>query len=335
MSLFSQKQTVPQDSFLESEAIIKTMQDDIDALNGITRPKASSSKPDADPMKVSADKDTKQTNSAQNPFMQTDTTKTPTVEMDTPKQNVSRPTPSTSHIPMISFVILIILILAGGAYYFATTRSMPETPGNDIETAEQQNTVTETPQESAPIFSKETPNYLPIDTTQTTPESIRELLRKTARDSAALGSTKPVEFILTDESNNPLSFASFATMSGMTLSSPVMNTLGGKFSLFMFTDQGSTHAGISVETTDKQASLDALMQKESSLAQDLSPLFLGDSATKTENVFAATTYKNIPVRFLNLHPETMLSIDYSATDTHVVVGTSMKTHRAIIDTVNR
>lgn len=238
---------------------------------------------------------------------------------------------NSSHTVRNSIIfILCILALAGGAYYFYTiTRNIPETAPATPSAA----TSTDPIAPGTPLFSVDAPNYLPLDINSTTPASLKVTLTQTAKQVAGLKSEKPVEFFITDSNNNPLSFAAFAKIAGITLSQPTLAVLNDTFSLFIYTNNQSPSIGLSIETKDGVTLQKTLRQDEAMLVQAMTPLFLGEVPSKITGTFRDGTYRNIPLRFMNIDPASGLSTDYAIKGKHLIIGTSMNTHHALLDLI--
>ncbi len=227
---------------------------------------------------------------------------------------------------VLSFLVTLIILasIGGGGYYFIHTRNI------DVYSLLGKTPIQETPKL---LFSSEKPNYLPLDSSISTPQAFQTLLAQTAQQVTSLKSTKPIEFFVTDANNKPLSFREFSKLSGIQLSSATLNALGDTFSLFVYTDGQRTNIGLSITIKDVTALKESFKQEEPSLIQSLTPLFLNNSPTVTTKTFSDGSYKNMPLRYLNLREDTSLSIDYAITTTHLIIGTSMKTHHALLDIV--
>ena len=226
----------------------------------------------------------------------------------------------------LSFLVALIIVasIGGGGYYFIRTRNI------DVSFL-----LGKTPiqQPQRLLFSTEKPNYLPIDATINTPQAFQTFLIQTAQQATALKSTKPLEFFLTDTTNKSLSFTEFAKLSGIQFSAATLGALGDAFSLFIYTDGQHTNTGLSITLKDGIALKESFRQEEPLLTQSLKPLFIGNSPTVETRTFNDGFYKKTPLRYLNLREDTSLSIDYAITDTHLIIGTSMKTHHALLDIV--
>lgn len=343
MSLFAKTDADSKKSAVIDDSAIRTMQDDLDAIDGIIS-QTSFVQEDAGETKTQS---ASQTNSGQqsgsmsntNPFISQEKTQSaedstkPLYTKEDPVSEYANPTPNITikgsaqpETPklIISLVIAIILISIGGIYYFLTTRSV------SLDTQPETATTGDS-QKSSALFSVDMPNFLPIDTMHSTPESIQAVLLQTAQQTTSLNSARPIEFIITDTDNNPISFASFSKLANITLSQATIVSLGEKFSLFIYTSNGTPHIGLTIDIKDKTVIQEAMRQEEASLARSLSPLFLNDRPTETPMVFSDGTYANIQLRYVNLNKDTHLSVDYAITDRRLVIGTSMETHHALLD----
>jgi hypothetical protein len=316
---------------------IKTMQDDIDILKGIVREKPAQqevfsqklSPKTVNPFGQIAGK-TIENKIISKPIDQAFLSK---VTPEIPQSNFSsipREASSMSLLMKLS-VVFVVLLFIGGGYYFITTRTVVSNEPT-ASSPHQSLPITPTPSpDTSSSFSAQNPNYLSIDTASITPESLKTLLSQTALQVASISSTKPVEFILTDTKNNPVSFTSFAQFMNMKISPSITNALGDTFSLFIFTENNHAHLSFALAIKDTHTLQTKLSQKENYLEGDLNPLFLGDVPTKPQEVFASNTYSGVPIRFINIHPETLLSVDYSIVKQQLLLSTSKKTHRATID----
>lgn len=333
MSFFSKKVATRQENSEYSGIIIKTMQDDLNAFNNITLKENSSPQTTTPQFTVSKPVQGKVNNIPEatfinkNPFTsQEQFIDTPplftnqTQEIKIEKEAISPIQIYSSPLKLIiSFIILIVLTSVGGIYYFIIMRGP--------------NTVQNTIKGTLGLFSTESANYLSINTNTSTPKIVQTILSQTAQSASTFNSVKPLEFLITDASNIPLSFTSFAKFSGIKLSQTTLNSLGDTFSLFIYTNNHISNIGISIEIKDKMILQESLKKEEPTLIQTLSPLFLGNAPTQFTGSFNNGVYKNISLRYINIHPDTSLSLDYAITDKYLIIGTSMETHHALLDSI--
>jgi hypothetical protein len=344
MSLFSKKPSVRQNDFSNSNMIIKTMQDDINALEKTIYPENPTSENTSSqfspPIQAPIQNTHPTTPVSQSPFIMEELTRE---EQPSPhnKPQESLPHIMTDSIDIKKFlslkttlllIVCIVLISIGGIYYFITTRvTSDQTPS--IQQPIIDTTQLKTNPTPITLFSTESPNYLSLNTQTSNPQSIRDTLIQTAKQAVDIQNNKLIEFLVTDENNTPLSFEKFASLSNISLSQSVVSLLGEAFSLFVYVDNQTPHIGLSITLKDKNQLQMAMKQEEPHLIQELSPLFLDDTPTISIGIFNNGIYKNTALRFINLHPETSLSLDYAILENNLVIGTSMSMHHALLDFV--
>jgi hypothetical protein len=247
--------------------------------------------------------------------------------------------------------ILTLILFVGGAYYFWTTRNAStqyadsgaaavDSPDSDVSPEEeasaddrQEEKNTET--SSVPFFSADKPNYLPVPKESFTPSGIQKLLKDTSAQLTSSGIRTPIEFIVTDQENGPILLADFAKASDLSFPDQLLDSLNGKFSLYLYIDQGSARTGLLAEAKDGIVLKNILLKEEPSLATKVKPLFLGDELQRASGAFGDSTYRGIPVRFLNVNEPKTLSVDYAVVNNKLVLATSKNTGRAILDYVVR
>lgn len=353
MSFFSKKPLENTKISVDTSMLIKTMRDDLNTVSGVVYQEGSSLKQNYSqvPVKNTVQKevsiDTNQNEPInENPFISQEQTQniessSLTVETapeihalamnsDTSIANNPDDKARISKIVIIS-IILIVLISIGGIYYFIKTRSTPvvDSQQNKEPIVQQEQPPVE--KEKLPLFSADTPNYLPIDALNSTPQSMGTLLVETAQQVADLNETKPVEFILTDTTNTPISFTLFTQLFGINFSQKTLLSLNDTFSIFIYTNNHVPRVGVSVEIKDKNTLQEATLQEEPTFIQTIAPLFLSESPLQATSVFHDGKYKDVPLRYMNINPDTNLSIDYAIINQHFIIGTSMETHHALLD----
>lgn len=240
-------------------------------------------------------------------------------------------------------VILLIAISGIGIYYYPTIRqsvaptNTTPAPESTVEiaTTEQETGASEsTPEPSAPvapIFSTENPNRLQIDLATADAKSIKETLNKNAADIKDSGLTAPVEFIVTDLQNNPISFANFAAMSGIKLPKNVLALLENDFSIYIYNNNSIISIGLIIGSSQKIALQNALLKTEATIGNDLEPLILHSNYKLITTPFGKNTYKDYAIRYQNIISPQELSIDYAVDAKHLLIGTTKATIEVLID----
>lgn len=283
--------------------------------------------PQEKPQKKAADQ------KSYSPFLNTAPPQQPTYEPKEPKKEVKKSPKKPIKWGKILFMIVIFIVIVaslGAGYYFWMTRQTAVVPPIDEPPVIDEPIVIDEPQSK---YSIDNPNYLSIDSESSTSSSIQELLSTTATEIVNEKITKPVEFIITDTDNDPVAFSIFSILYGLDLSS-VLDSLDEEFSLFIYPDSLNNRVGLAVNIKDATSIKTAMTAKEKTLIKDLSPLYLGIAPNPITQTFSDSTYKNVEIRYVNINPSETLSVDYTISETQLIIGTSKNTLRAIIDKLN-
>ncbi|MFZ2299695.1 MAG: hypothetical protein WAW00_01000 [Candidatus Moraniibacteriota bacterium] len=230
--------------------------------------------------------------------------------------------------------VIIILFVSGGAWYFFsdTLRGLWETAPVP-EAAEQSDVTPEIPAPKPLPFSLDTPNYLPINTEVVSPEDIRKTFSQAADRIRTAGIASPVEFLVTDQNNNPLAFSRFAFLLGLDLDPELLALIDETFALYAYDDAGRARLGLVLTLTDTPAAATAITKTETGLPYALQPLILEtELAVSRSLVFRTSAYDRFSVRFANIDSIRAVSLDYVLDENRWYVGTSKDTLRAMLDT---
>lgn len=344
---------------------LHTMRDDLNAVQGISSPSKENLPPDVPgpPAKETVPADGKNLNipkyadasKAYSPFLNPSApiSKQPDQndsaikkfsyslkdEGQSPDQGHKKPL-NWGKIFLISASILTVLLLMAGGYYFWITRkiAVPPPVSNPISNPPEEKPVII---ENREKFSLEKPNYLSIDIENSTPESIQQLFIQTASGIKESGISVPVEFVITDQNNNPVAFSIFSIFSGMKLSSALDN-FNEEFSLFIYLDpsageanQKNARLGLAINLKDEQKAVAAMSAKEKTLATDLSFLLLDNDILMAGGIFKDNIKNGVPIRYVNFYAGGSLSIDYAFTDSRLIIATSKNTMWAILDKISQ
>lgn len=264
------------------------------------------------------------------PFLNASPPKKPTYEPKEEEKKPSRKDVKWGKILFASIVVVAILALAAGGYYFWITRKTPALPPIEEPPIEEP-VIVEEPQGK---YNTDSPNYLLVDTEKNfTPSAIQELLLNTGSEIKEENISEPVEFIITDTDNDPVAFSIFSILLDLKLS-PVLDSLDEEFSLFIYPDSDNIRLGLAVNVKDKDQIIATLTIKENTLINDLTPLFLNVTPEITSKAFQDSQYKNFDIRFVNLDTGETISVDYTLSEDQLIVGTSKNTIRAVIDKIS-
>lgn len=237
---------------------------------------------------------------------------------------------SASRSLFVVIILLIIIFIGAGTYYFITTQDTALVNPNLEEDLAKPNAVVESATPASSI-SSEKPNYLVIDVATANPTAIKKALEKNAQAVLASGLQVPIEFIVVDAQNSPISFSDFAAMSNLAFAEKIMAQLEKNFSLFFFNDRGNIGLGLNLKTLDPLLLKNQLSQEEPLLHSQLPPLFLYPQFTPPTTPFQNHTYKNHTIRYQNLISAQKLSIDYAFQEKSLIIATTQLTMEALLD----
>jgi hypothetical protein len=252
-----------------------------------------------------------------------------------PTENKTKPAPekkediSWTKLFVILSSSLIVIIAAVAGYFYWQNKSTNEA---ELLPNDEQETISINP--AAEKYSTENPNYLQLDVNKTDAE-IKEELKQMAENVAKLQSKVPVEFIITDQNNNPIAFHIFAAVLKLDFSQQILDTLDDNFSLFALQDETVTRLGLAIKTKDAEAARNELNQNENILPDSLKPLFLDEVVVPANKVFEKSTYNDAQIHYFNIDSNKKQSIDYTITNNLLLIGTSKQTLRSIIDKANQ
>lgn len=231
----------------------------------------------------------------------------------------------------LSFVLLLAISAAG--FYFINNRPVTiQEPVAIIEPtppAETPIAVIEPAPKPILTYSETTPNYLRIEDGNLIATNIKSAMEKVAQE----GYTKPVEFIITDIQNKPLTFKDFSGLFKLKFSAGITSSLGDTFSFYIYNDSTGPKTGIAIELKNNLTIDKTLLREEKTLANEISSLFLA-TEYKTDKLFASSEHGDAKIRFQNIISPDMLSVDYSIYQKKLLIGTTKLTLRSIIDRLN-
>jgi len=240
-------------------------------------------------------------------------------------------------------IILIVIILGGGGYYFWMTRqnkqvestlpTQPEQPAPPVEFPNQPEPV---PPVTVSKFNLDKPNYLQTDVSNNSTDEVSNSILRNIQDAKNENITGLLEFIVTDKNNNPITFQIFAEKIGITFSKNILEALEETFYFFIYNDAGNYRIGLTIDYDETKDMKKLMQSEETNLIPELKALFLSVPYTLPKSLsFSSTTYKDIPIRYLNISSPRELSLDYALTANKLVIGTTMLTNRSIIDHLSK
>jgi hypothetical protein len=231
---------------------------------------------------------------------------------------------------------LVLLVLLGGAtYYFWLGAGAPESPEGPLPT--------ETfvlPEEGADAalrtlpYALDGPNYLSLDPEAAETAMVRQNLDEAATRIAGFSVSDPIEFIVTDQNNNPLAFSRFAYLLKLALPEELLNQLEENFSLYLASQAGAPAYGLKLTLRDPGTAAALITRHETTLPKAFEPLlYNGRIAIPAQTSFTPSPMKagTAVVRYHNYSLEPNVSFDYSVMGNLWYIGTSKDMFRALLE----
>ncbi len=245
---------------------------------------------------------------------------------------------------MLLVLGFILIIIGVGGYYFWKTR-LQSTIKTKKEIQKPVNSVPKEvssvidkipPQKKQDIFATDKPNYLVIDQATIDQTGVKKIIQTYGEQVSQAAITLPVEFMVVDKQNNPISFQDFAQKLGLNFPTAIISQLGTDFSLYIYNDNNQIRLGLVVVIQKSELLKKLFLTEEKTLPQDLQSLFLTTQYTlKEKTSFNDSQYKDYSIRYDNVISPEILSVDYTITKNNLIIGTTKKTIRVIIDALQR
>lgn len=233
-------------------------------------------------------------------------------------------------------IVLVIIVLGGGGYYFWITKQKnPQNNSTSEPIVETPEPIAVEPPKEISKFSLEKPNYLQIDPAATDLNALKNAVVETVKEVEKENVTGLVEFIAVDKENNPIGFSTFSKKIGLVFSKNILTALKDTFSLFVYKDGDNYRLGVSLDYKEGTNLKNLMLLEEPRLLTNLMPLFLEASYVPIKvQRFSNNTYKDMPIRYLNIVSPEYLSIDYAVSSKALLIGTTRLTTKMIIDRLN-
>jgi len=266
----------------------------------------------------------------------TDAPKNPTLKTSEAPQ-ISIKEDSTKGTIIAIIIAFFIVIIAGfGTYYFMLTRKTDMPDLAEELPSDPPLEVSEVIKDEDPVpaikedFSSINPNYVTIDEDIISQTPLKEILLQKSGEIISSGATTPIEFVITDKQNNPVAFSDFAKISGINLSTKILESLDKEFSLFILNDSSAPGIALAIKTINPTALKNTILKEEAMLSTELGPILLPEYEPST-NPFGNHTYKGQAVRYQNLISSQKLAVDYALTEKQLIFATTKLTIESVLD----
>lgn len=235
---------------------------------------------------------------------------------------------------IVLFGTALLFFVLGGAWYFFVKGNADGSLESGLSSGVVEKS-SEAQKNASPKqypFSLDKPNYLSFNVETVSPSEFQKTLAQTAERIKTADIKEPIEFLITDQSNNPLAFSRFAFLLKLELDPKLLALTNEAFSLYVYSDGGQARLGLVVSFSDPQAAATLIAKTESNLPYALRTLILEPNITVGKSLgFRSTAYNQFAIRFTNINSEKNLSLDYSLDKAQLFIGTSKNTLRVILD----
>lgn len=229
--------------------------------------------------------------------------------------------------------ILLAIFIAVGAWYYVKNvlNSPPKEVFQDAASMDQTNVAHENTTESLP-FALDKPNYISINTETATPGDVKKLFDQSAARMITAHMTAPVEFLVTDQNNNPIAFSRFAYIEKFEIDTGLLALVEESFSCFVYNDAGQPRIGLGLTFKNPTLAAQIISKKETVLPYAFRTLLYdGGASVSRTAIFRSGMYNTQAVRYVNVDSARNFSFDYVLQGKRFLVGASKDTLRAMID----
>lgn len=250
-----------------------------------------------------------------------------------PKKTYALNTKGNKIIVFVSVFVLLFLFTIGLFYYILQEPSdSDESISVDESTPAQSEEVSINP--ASEKYSLSDTNFFSVDIANATENDIRNMLLQTAAEIKSFNASQSIEFAVTDINNNPVAFHIFAASLKLPFPEPLLNSLSDEFLIYFYNDKGQLRLGLKIQSNDASATAVEMKNIENQLSAILSPLYFDYQLPAQIPEFSDSSYQSKNIRYSNIDYVNNLSIDYSISDSMLLIGTSKDTLRSIIDKVS-
>lgn len=237
---------------------------------------------------------------------------------------------SSKRLIIMGGVFLCIALFVGAALYYYSIFKKTDIQVDD--TIGYKSFQPELKEEKFQPFALDKPNYLSIDIETATANDLRTLLNDRFSKMTENNVTQPVEFIVTDQNNNPVAFSRLAYVANLEIEPNLLSFINEGFSIFVYNDAGQMRLGFFLTSKNTTALGENVIKEEAVLPYGFRTLLYdANTATPRRVTFRQGTYNTQVVRFVNIDGDKNFSFDYMVRGNEWLIGSSKNTLRAMID----
>lgn len=222
---------------------------------------------------------------------------------------------------VLGIMLVLLIIVAAGAYYFSDILFPAPQPVERIKAA--------TP---APLFATESSRTIEVPPSNR--QQFIKLMADAMKEFERNGTMKHVLIKLSDAAGEHfITPSDFFNFYQITPPATLIKRLGTNLMIVVYTAASGTRIGLAVKTNDINRTLRNMLDWEPSMLNDIKPLFFGAQIVPISTTFEDRSYHNIDWRYLKLSPDTDIGIGYGVFPAKnvLIITTSKESAETIID----
>ena len=250
-------------------------------------------------------------------------------EKDTPSPSKKMPKMNSKTLLFLGIGFLVLLIIGGIVFFFMRSRAVPSVDTEGVTPVPS----VSVPQEVVlPPFALDKANYISFNTETDTAKTISGKILDSGTKMVQAKMALPVEFVVTDQNNNPLAFSRFAYLAELEVPADLLTQIDEGFSLFLYNDAGQAKIGLELNFKETSNPEELLKEVNADLPSAFQNLLYGpDVVVPGKAVFRSGAYGALQVFFVNVDTEKGLSFDYAVNGKKWFIGNSKNTLRVLLD----
>ncbi len=173
-------------------------------------------------------------------------------------------------------------------------------------------------------------NYIIVSEDNFNVAGIKKIIQE-KMSKMVIDDSRVVKFILVDQDAVRLTFTEFSNAFGIDFDASITKDIEDNFSLFLFKgSDGEKRISLVLDISSPKI-IDSMRRNESNIISAIEPIFFQENVDATNKVFNDSEYRGYKVRYINFSQNPNLSIDYIVTEKNLIIATSKKSGRLILD----
>ena len=222
---------------------------------------------------------------------------------------------------ILGVIVTLLIAIGTGVYYFWDTIFPAPEPIEIIKAVP-----------PTPFFATESSRT--IDISPTDRQQFIKLMIDSMKEFERNGTMKRILIKLSDASGEHfITPSDFFNFYQITPPASLVKRLGANIMVVVYTAASGTRLGLAMHTNDANRTLRDMLDWESSMLNDIKPLFFGVQLAPISLTFEDRSYHNIDWRYLKLSSDTDIGIGYSVFPAKnlLIITTSKEFTETVID----